>query len=175
LLQTPRHESKLPGWVLIGAIDKLNRLSAQITSLDFPSGILPPAFASHVFPDGIDRLETDALDKFISSVPEKLKDFQIAFNSIVGIRDADPAYQSDVSRIIGEHSLDAINGCMSQYLGALQDFRNQYIENPTKKLANLVMADPVRKCESTRQAFLLWRESLPERLKTARTEVENYL
>jgi hypothetical protein len=160
---------------LIGAIDKLNRLSTQIASLDFPSGLLPPTFASHVYPDGVDRLEPDAIDRFLPIMSAELKDFQAAFNAVVQIINADSAYKDDLSRIVGEHHLDDINGCVSEYFGALQDLKNENLDKPSRKLANSVVAGPVRRCEAARQGFVRWRDAMPKRLKIARKEVAAYL
>jgi len=160
---------------LIGAIDKLNRLSTQIASLDFPNGLLPPTFASHVYPDGVDRLEPDAIDRFLPIMSAEMKDFQSAFNAVVQIINADSAFKDDLSKIVGEHYLDKINGCVSEYFGALQDFKNENLDKPSRTLANSVVAGPVRRCEAAKQGFLQWRDALPARLKAARKEVESYL
>ena len=160
---------------LLGAIDKLNAFAKQIAQLDFPSGVLPPAFAGHVHSDGIDRLEPDAIDRIREVVPERLKDFQTAFNTVVSIISADDRYKDEVAKIVGSHHLDEINGCISQYMAALDNFKNENLDRPSRKIANMIMQDPIKKCEVARQGFVQWRDALPERLKAARKEVEAFL
>jgi hypothetical protein len=80
-----------------------------------------------------------------------------------------------VAKIVGSHYLDEINGCISQYMAALDNFKNENLDRPSRKIANMIMQDPVKKCEVARQGFMQWRNALPGRLKAARKEVEAFL